>query len=129
MAVTLQMEDEELVVRLDGWQRWVALKREVRAPLGSVTSAFISINGDTLKRGHRWPGSHVQGRMHAGTWKSKGATDFWMVDNLREVLVIEFADQVYDKWLLNVDDPEGWVRRLSPQARKEYGQAEFGGVF
>ena len=129
MAVTLQIEGDELIVRLDGWRRWVALKREVRAPLGSVTSAFISTDGDTLKRGYRWPGSHVQGRMYAGTWKTKGATDFWMVNNLHEVLVIEFANQAYDRWLLNVDDPEGWVRRLSPQARSEYGQAEFGGAF
>ena len=116
MAVTLEIEDEDLVVRLDGWQRWAALKREVRAPLASVTSVSISRDANTLKRGYRWPGSHVQGRMHAGTWKSKGATDFWMASNLHEVLVIEFADQPYDRWLLNVDDPDGWLRRLSPKA-------------
>jgi hypothetical protein len=113
MAVTLQIDDEELVVRLDGWQRWVALKREVRAPLASVTSASLYPDANTLKRGYRWPGSYVAGRMYAGTWKSKGATDFWMVTDPHEVLVIAFADQPYDRWLLTVDDPEGWVRRLS----------------
>jgi hypothetical protein len=117
MAVTLQIEDEELVVRLDGWQRWAALKREVRAPLASVTSASISTDANTLKRGYRWPGSYVAGRMYAGTWKSKGATDFWMVSNPRDVLVIEFTGQRYERWLLNVDDPEAWVRRLTPNAR------------
>ena len=112
MAVTLQIEDGELVVRLDGWQRWTALRREVRAPLASVASASISRDANTLKRGYRWPGSYVPGRMYAGTWKSKGATDFWMVTNPHEVLVIDFTDQSYDRWLLNVDDPEDWVRRL-----------------
>ena len=116
MAVTLQVEEGELVVRLDGWQRWAALKREVQAPLASVTSASISRDANTLKRGHRWPGSYVQGRMYAGTWKSKGATDFWMVNNPREVLVIEFANQPYNRWLLNVEFPEDWVRRLTPRA-------------
>ena len=113
MAVTLQIEDAELVVRLDGWQRWAALKREVRAPLAAVTAVSIARDANILKRGHRFPGSYVQGRMYAGTWQSKGATDFWMVSNPRKVLVIAFADQAYDRWLLNVDDLEGWVRRLS----------------
>ena len=122
MAVTLQIEGEELVVRLDSWSRWLALKREVRAPLGSVTSAFISKDANILKRGYRWPGSYVQGRMYAGTWKIKGATDFWMVTNPREVLVIEFTDQPYDRWLLNVDDPEDWVRRLTPKSWKKGGE-------
>ena len=116
MAVTLQIEGEELVVRLDGWQRWVALKREVRAPLASVTSALLSTDANTLKRGYRWPGSYVQGRMYAGTWKSKGATDFWMVSNPQDVLVITFTGQPYDRWLLNVADQEDWARRLSPKA-------------
>ncbi|MFN8662830.1 MAG: hypothetical protein U0075_13120 [Thermomicrobiales bacterium] len=116
MAVTLQVEEGELVVRLDGWQRWAALKQEVRAPLASVTSASISRDGNTLKRGHRWPGSYVQGRMYAGTWKSKGATDFWMVSNPHEVLVIEFSGGPYNRWLLNVEFPEDWVRRLTPRA-------------
>ena len=113
MAVTLQIEDTDLVARLDGWSRWLALKREVRAPVAAVTSASVSRDANALKRGHRWPGSYVQGRMYAGTWKSRGATDFWMVTNPREVLVIEFAGQPYARWLLNVDDPEGWVRRLT----------------
>jgi hypothetical protein len=116
MAVSLQIDGEDLVVRLDGWQRWAALKREVRSPLASVASACISTDADTLKRGHRWPGSYVQGRMYAGTWKSRGATDFWMVSSPREVLVIEFANQPYDRWLLNVDGLEDWVRRLTPKA-------------
>jgi hypothetical protein len=116
MAVTLHIVGEELVVRLDGWQRWVALKREVRAPLASVTSASLSRDAGALKRGYRWPGSYVAGRMYAGTWKSKGATDFWMVTTPHEVLVIEFAHQRYDRWLLTVNDPEEWVRRLSPKA-------------
>jgi hypothetical protein len=115
MAVTLQIEDADLVVRLDGWQRWVALKREVRAPLAALTSASISRAANSLKRGYRWPGSYVAGRMYAGTWKSKGATDFWMVTTPHEVLVIEFTGQAYDRWLLTVDDPEAWVRRLTPK--------------
>ena len=113
MAVTLQVEGEELVVRLDGWQRWAALKREVRAPLAAVTAVSVSRDANALKRGHRWPGSYVQGRMYAGTWKSRGAADFWMVTHPHDALVIEFADQAYERWLLNVDDPAGWVRRLS----------------
>lgn len=113
MAVTLQIEGEELVARLDGWSRWLALKREVRAPLAAVASASVSTDASALKRGYRWPGSYVAGRMYAGTWKSKGATDFWMVTNPREVLVIAFSGQPYDRWLLNVADPGDWVRRLS----------------
>ena len=113
MAVTLQIEDDELIVRLDGWQRWAALKREVRAPLDSVTSAYLSRDANALKRGFRWPGSHVADRMYAGTWKSKDATDFWMMTTPHEILVIEFANQPYDRWLLSVPDPESWVRRLS----------------
>lgn len=116
MAVTLQIEDDALVVRLDGWQRWAALKQEVRAPLRSVTAATVSRDANSLKRGHRWPGSYVQGRMYAGTWKSKGATDFWMVSNPREVLIIEFTGQPYNRWLLNVEYPEDWVRQLAPKA-------------
>ncbi len=113
MAVTLQIDDEELVVRLDGWQRWAALKREVRAPLAAVAAVSLATDAGALERGHRWPGSHVAGRMYAGTWKSRGATDFWMVNTPHNTLVIEFANQPYDRWLLSVDDPEQWVRRLS----------------
>ena len=113
MAVTLEIENAELVVRLDGWQRWVALKREVRAPLTAVRSAVISRDAGKLTRGLRMPGSYVPGRVYAGTWRIKGAADFWMVTNPREVLVLTFTGQPYDRWLLTVDDPDGWVRRLS----------------
>ena len=53
-----------------------------------------------------------------------GATDFWMVYYPREVLVIAFSGQPYDRWLLSVDDAEGWVRRLSPKAWDGWEQKE-----
>jgi hypothetical protein len=116
MAVTLEIDNANLVVRLDGWHRWAALKREVRAPLAAITSASVSHDASKFKRGYRWPGSYVLGKIYGGTWKSKGATDFWMVDNPKQVLVIDFAGQPYDRWLLTVDYPEDWVRRLSPKS-------------
>jgi hypothetical protein len=121
MAVTLEIDNADLVVRLDGWQRWVALRREIRAPLAAVTSASVSTDAGALKRGYRWPGSYVMGRLYAGTWKSKGAADFWMVSDPRAVLVIVFTGQAYDRWLLNVPDAEGWVRQLAPKRWSAWG--------
>ena len=85
MAVTRQIEGEDLVVRLADWSRWVALNRG------------------------------FAGRMYAGTWQSKGATGFWMVTNPREAVVIASSSQRSYGWLLDVDGREGRVRQLSPK--------------
>ncbi|MEZ4563234.1 MAG: hypothetical protein R2853_10895 [Thermomicrobiales bacterium] len=77
MAVTQQIEGEDLVVRLADWSRWVA------------------------------PNRGFAGRMYAGTWQSKGATGFWMVTNPRETVVIASSSQRSYGWLLDVDDQEG----------------------
>jgi hypothetical protein len=110
--------DDRLLVRPVGLVRLWALHSGVDVPLDHVVDVGVSDRKAVL-RGFRAPGTHVPGFMTAGTYRSRGEKDLWMVGRAQRVLVIELAGEPYRHLVVQVEDPEAGVEALRAALRRE----------
>lgn len=110
--------DDRLLVRPVGLVRLWALSTGVDVPLDHVVDVGVSERKGLL-RGFRAPGTHLPGFMTAGTFRSRGEKDLWMVGRHEKVLVIELAGEAYRHVIVQVEDPEAAVEALRAALRRE----------
>ncbi|MFD5461882.1 hypothetical protein ACFWIQ_03510 [Kitasatospora sp. NPDC127059] len=73
---SLLVDGGDLVVRLAWWERLVARRREVRAPLEAVTAVEVQPDRWRALRGLRDTGLAVPGALCLGVWRHKDGRDF-----------------------------------------------------
>ncbi len=122
---TLSIDNDELVLRMHGWERLFAAKSELRAPLARIAGATLDDDITRDPRGIKMPGSRIPGKLYAGTWLQPNGKSFWFVRPPHIPLVIELNDDAYQRWVLNLDDAAAWVRCLNRAASRNDW---FGGV-
>lgn len=110
--------DDRLLVRPVGLVRLWALSTGVDVPLDNVVDVGVSERKGLL-RGFRAPGTYLPGFMTAGTFRSRGEKDLWMVGRADKVLVIELAGERYRHLVVQVEDPEAAVEALRAALRRE----------
>lgn len=110
--------DDRLLVRPVGLVRLWALSSGVDVPLDHVVDVGVSDRRGML-RGFRAPGTHLPGFMTAGTFRSRGERDLWMVGRHHKVLVIELTGERYRHVIVQVEEPEGAVEALRAAMRRE----------
>ena len=110
--------DDRLLVRPVGLVRLWALSAGVDVPLDHVVDVGVSEKRGLL-RGFRAPGTYLPGFMTAGTFRSRGEKDLWMVGREQKVLVIELAGERYRHLIVQVEDPESAVEALRAAMRRE----------
>lgn len=110
--------DDRLLVRPVGLVRLWALSRGVDVPVASIVDVGVSLRKD-LMRGFRAPGTHFPGIMTAGTFRSRGEKDLWMVGRNEHVLVIELTGEKFRHLVLGVEDPEAATEALRAALNRE----------
>jgi hypothetical protein len=110
--------DDELLVRPVGLVRLWALSRGHECPITAISDVGVSERKGLVK-GWRFPGTHLPGVMTAGTFRSHGDKDLWMVGRAKEVLVIELHDQPYRHLIVQVEDPHAAVEALRAAMNRE----------
>jgi len=110
--------DDRLLVRPVGLVRLWALSSGIDVPLDSVVDVGVS-DRKGLLRGFRAPGTYLPGFMTAGTFRSRGERDLWMVGRYEKVLVIELAGEKYRHLIVQVEEPEGAVEALRAAMNRE----------
>ncbi len=110
--------DDRLLVRPVGLVRLWALSKGHECPVTAITDVGVSERKGLVK-GWRFPGTHLPGVMTAGTFRSHGDKDLWMVGRAKEVLVIELHDQPYRHLIVQVEDPHAAVEALRAAMRRE----------
>lgn len=110
--------DDRLLVRPVGLVRLWALSNGVDVPLSSVVDVGVSERRGLL-RGFRAPGTHLPGVMTAGTFRSRGEKDLWMVGRAPKVLVIELTGARYRHLIVQVEDPEAATEALRAAMLRE----------
>ena len=95
-----------------------ALHSGINVPVSAITDVGVSARKG-LAKGWRVPGSHLPGVMTAGTFRSGGEKDLWMVGPAKEVLVIELHDEAYRHVIVQVEDPHAAVEALKAAMRRE----------
>jgi hypothetical protein len=103
---------DRLRVRLSGWDRVWALKREIEVPLSQVRSVEPAPPG-LHPRGLRAPGSHLPGVITAGTYRRRSGKEFWSVRSKSRAVVIDLAEGAsYDRLVLQVPDPNATLNEI-----------------
>ena len=110
--------DDRLLVRPVGLVRLWALSSGIDLPVTSISDVGVSERRG-LVRGFRAPGTYLPGVMTAGTFRSRGERDLWMVGRADKVVVIELHDERYRNVIVQVEDPEAAVEALRAAMLRE----------
>lgn len=110
--------DDQLLVRPVGMVRVWALSKGLECPVTNITDVGVS-ERKGLVRKWKTLGTHLPGVMTAGTFRSHGDKDLWMVGRAKEVLVIELHDQPYRHLIVQVEDPHAAVEALRAAMNRE----------
>ncbi len=110
----LQVEGDELVMRLSGLEKAESLHGDLRAPLSMVKGVEVLDDAVHAVHGLRAPGTRLPGYMAVGTFHSKGSSAFAVVhhDTPRGVRV-RLEGTGYDDWIVGCVDPEAVAATIS----------------
>ena len=115
MAIALEVQDDELVVRLSGAQLVLSLCRTLRFPVAAVTGVCAAPRLQVPVNWLRWPGTSFPGLIKAGSFGRGADRDFWCVARGQQVLVVQLEPgQPYRRLVLEVPDAHADALRLRP---------------
>ena len=103
------VDDENLVVEIEGMDKLWALKSRLVIPLDKVRCVTADAGAVKEPNGLRAPGLHVPGVVVAGTFHHDGERVFWDVHDPSRAVVIELAEQRYARLIVGVADPRATV--------------------
>ncbi|MCW3819153.1 hypothetical protein ONA91_32405 [Micromonospora sp. DR5-3] len=116
MAVLVDVDPEQLVVRLTGADRLWALTAGVRVPTAAITGVRPVSRAEAYARGSGWrlPGTFWPGLIMAGSYVSRtNGRSFWCVHRAEEVLLVELDGEPYDRLVLEVEQPAEVSRAIA----------------
>lgn len=121
--VELTVENNHLIVEVQGLHKLWALKRRLEVPLDCVRN--VGRDPEALREAWkwvRWPGTYVPGLIMAGSYRRGGRWIFVDVRlrNREKLLVVDLAHHAYDQLIVEVADPDA-ASRLVQKARRVDG--------
>lgn len=110
--------DDRLLVRPVGLVRLWSLSKGIDVPITAIVDVGVSPRKG-LAKGWKLPGTHLPGVMTAGSFRSHGERNLWMVGHGKEVLVIELHSEDYRHVIVEVEDPHAAVEALRAAINRE----------
>ena len=107
---TIEIAGSDLLVHVQGMDRFWALKSELRAPLAHV--AGIERAGQEAHEwfhGIRMPGTNLPGVITAGTFYEHQGRVFWDIHDPDKAVAIRLHDEKYVKLIVEVADPDATI--------------------
>jgi hypothetical protein len=118
---SVAVEGDEVVVRLDGWRKVVALRGRLAFPASSVSrvehdpAARVNVPSKLRRRGGR------TGLFRLGTYHSLVGWSFWAVGLARNAVVIECEGTRFRHVVVEVADPAATVAEVRAAADRARG--------
>ncbi len=107
----LEVEGDDLVVRLGPWERIGTLRTsDVRVACSSIAARRRVDAAHHEVRGLRAPGTGLPGRILIGTWLRRGGRDFVAVSGKGPGVVIELRGERFDRIVTTAPLPPGIER-------------------
>jgi hypothetical protein len=111
--VEVSVTGDAAIFEIQGLHRLWALRSRVEVPLRQITS----VHADPMvnigrSRSLRFPGTHIPGRIKAGTYYERGRRVFWDVVRPEQAIVVELSGNRFDELVVEVRDPRGAVEQL-----------------
>jgi hypothetical protein len=106
--VNITLEDDALLIDVQGMHKLWALKSTLRVPLADIVSVRRDPERARGPHGLRFPGTHLPFVYFAGTaYQSDRRPDFWTVHDPEKAIVIQCRDTAaYDEIVVEVEHPE-----------------------
>jgi hypothetical protein len=111
----LDIDGNELVLRLSSTEKLGAMHGDVRVPLTSIRGVRVVQDPWTERRGIRAPGTGWPGRVALGTWRGSFGRDFRAVFRHGPAVVVELEGAEFQRLVVSDDDAEATAARLSGQ--------------
>ncbi|MEU3980761.1 hypothetical protein AB0F77_11705 [Streptomyces sp. NPDC026672] len=109
----LDVDGDDLVVRLSPAERLAARRREVRVPLAAVRRAAVEPDWWRGLRGERRAGRWLPDRFCVGEWRHGGGRDFVAVRERRPVVVADLGPPApFARLTVSVPDPQAVVAAI-----------------
>ena len=109
---SFSVQADRLVVDIEGFRRFWALKRGFDIPLEHVRGVTADPTIARGRKGTRAPGTYLPGVITAGTFYRSGSRNFWDVRRPENVIVIDLRDERYARLIVEVDDPGSTVAAI-----------------
>ncbi|MEV4772025.1 hypothetical protein [Micromonospora humida] len=106
---SVRIDGDDLVVEIEGMDRLWSLKSRLVIPLANVCGATADPGIAAEPKGLRAPGTSLPGVITAGTFHQDGERVFWNIRDGARAVVIELADEHYDRLVVEVVDPAATV--------------------
>lgn len=112
--VDISVTGGRVVLEVEGMDKLWALRSRLEIPLAHIRG--VRADPEVARgwwHGLRIGGTQMPGVITAGTFYQHGKAVFWDVHDPEHTIVIDLADERYDRLVMEVADPEGTVRQLS----------------
>lgn len=110
---TIEISSGDLIVRIEGLDRFFACKSEIRVPLAHVTAVGSgTATARNASRPSRMVGTNVPGILRAGTCYERVGRVFWDVHKAERAIEIELKDDRYAKLVIEVADPAASIAAI-----------------
>ena len=111
---TIHVEQENLVINVEGADKLWALKSSLSIPLAHVVKA--EHNPEAAKgwwHGIKFPGTNIPGIITAGSFYQHGEFTFWDVHHPENAIVITLHDENYKQLVVEVANPQLAVQEIT----------------
>jgi len=105
----IKIENEQLVITMQGARKFFTMKNELTIPLTKVTGATTVFDWkDTPKlfRLEKQIGTDFYGFYFGGTFKQDGSKIFYDLKKKEDAVVISLNDSDFDTLIIGVDNPD-----------------------
>jgi len=109
--VKVNINEERVLVEIEGTQRFLALKNQIKIPISKIESVSTE-NVDPPWIAGRL-GTHMPPWFWAGTfWTLERKKRFYYVRNKDKCVTLNLKDQDYDQVIIEVDDKESIANEI-----------------
>jgi hypothetical protein len=109
----VRVDGDFLEVTVEGIDKLLSFHSHLRIPLHCVVGVVADPTVLSEHAGIKAPGARIPGVIQAGTFYKDGAKAFWDVHHGDHAVVIDLADQSYDRLVVEVTDPDATVRLIT----------------
>jgi len=116
----IEVTPDQVIIRLQGADKLMALKSELAIPLAHITGAEPA-EAEAREWWHRvrLGAVHVPGVISAGTFHHHGQRLFWDVHHPERAIALALRDDRYSRIVVEVDDPATTVAAIEAAAAPE----------
>ena len=109
----LIVENDEVVLRLSGFEKVESLHGDLRLPLSAVKSVEVVNDAPSAVHGFRSPGTGIPGLLAVGTYRQQGHKTFAVVHmNFPRGVRVRLEGADYDELIVGCADPEDTAATL-----------------